>query len=74
MQRRSARRLSRKRQSIIADMVINVDADFDSLKGISGYADSTQSGNEAFVRIRNNEEVSPIAQVLVKSYFGKWEK
>lgn len=51
---------------------------YDSLKGISGYADKKKSGNEAlaeaFVRVRNNEEVPPIAKVLVESYFGKWKK
>ena len=29
---------------------------------------------EAFVRVRNKEAVSPIIKVLVKSYFGRWEK
>ena len=51
---------------------------YDSLKGISGYADKTKSGNEAlaeaFVRVRNNEKVPPIAKVLVEAYFGKWKK
>ena len=51
---------------------------YDSLKGISGYADNTGSGNEAlaeaFVRVRNKEKVSQIARVLVKSYFERWEK
>lgn len=40
--------------------------------------DKTQSGNatlmEAFVRVRNNEEVEPIAKALVDAYFGKWKK
>lgn len=49
-----------------------------SLKGISGYADDKKSGNEAlaeaFVRVRNNEDVTPIANVLVETYFGKWRK
>lgn len=48
------------------------------LQGISGYADEKKSGNEAlaeaFVRVRNNEEVSPIAEALVEAYFGKWKK
>jgi hypothetical protein len=51
---------------------------YDSLKGVSGYADRTKSGNEAlaeaFVRVRNNEPVSPIVKVLVNTYFGKWKK
>ncbi|MBO5208062.1 MAG: hypothetical protein J6B68_01820 [Lachnospiraceae bacterium] len=48
------------------------------LKGISGYADKEESGNEAlaeaFVRVRNKENVSPIVKVLVESYFGRWKK
>ena len=51
---------------------------YPSLKGISGYADRTKSGNEAlaeaFVRVRNKENVPPMAKVLVNSYFGKWKK
>ena len=51
---------------------------YSNLKGISHYADRQQSGNEAlaeaFIKVRNNENVSPIVKVLVKSYFGKWEK
>lgn len=51
---------------------------YDKLQGISGYADKAKSGNEAlaeaFVRVRNNETVSPIVKILVKSYFGKWKK
>jgi hypothetical protein len=51
---------------------------YNSLKGISGYADKTKSGNEAlaeaFVRVRNNEKVPPIVKVLVEAYFGKWKK
>lgn len=51
---------------------------YESLKGISGYADKTKSGNEAlaeaFVRVRNKEEVPPIAKVLVESYFGRLKK
>ena len=51
---------------------------YSSLKGISHYADRQQSGNEAlaeaFVRVRNGEKVSPIAKVLVNTYFGKWKK
>lgn len=51
---------------------------YSNLKGISGYADKTQSGNEAlaeaFVRTRNNEKVAPIVKVLVNTYFGKWKK
>lgn len=48
------------------------------LQGISGYADGIKSGNEAlaeaFVRVRNNEEVSPMAKILVETYYGKWRK
>lgn len=51
---------------------------YDSLKGISGYADKKKSGNEAlaeaFVRVRNNEKVAPIVKILVESYFGRWKK
>lgn len=51
---------------------------YSSLKGISHYADRNQSGNEAlaeaFVRVRNGEKVSPIAKVLVDTYFGRWKK
>lgn len=51
---------------------------YESLKGISGYADKTKSGNEAlaeaFVRARNKESISPMAKVLIKSYFGGLEK
>ena len=48
------------------------------MAGISGYADKLQSGNEAlaeaFVRVRNNESISPIIKVLVESYFGGLKK
>lgn len=51
---------------------------YDTLQGISGYADKEKSGNEAlseaFVRVRNKEKVSPLAKVLVESYFGRWKK
>lgn len=51
---------------------------YGSLKGVSGYADRTKSGNEAlaeaFVRVRNNEKVAPIVKILVESYYGKWKK
>lgn len=51
---------------------------YDALKGISGYADEKQSGNEAlaeaFVRVRNGEEVSPIVKVIVESYFARYKK
>lgn len=51
---------------------------YDSLKGISKYADKKESGNEAlaeaFVRVRNKEEVSQITNVLVRSYFERWKK
>lgn len=51
---------------------------YSALKGISGYADIKQSGNEAlaeaFVRVRNKEEVPQVVKVLVESYFGKWKK
>lgn len=70
-------------QDCISDTVYKakyqqIESLYSSLKGISGYADAKQSGNEAlaeaFVRIRNNEEVPPIARTLVAAYFGKWEK
>ena len=48
------------------------------LKGISGYADELKSGNEAlaeaFVRVRNNEKVPPMAKILVDAYFGRLKK
>lgn len=51
---------------------------YENLKGISGYADSTKSGNEAlaeaFVRLRNDEKVPAIAKVLVESYVGGLKK
>ena len=51
---------------------------YDIMAGISGYADKLQSGNEAlaeaFVRVRNNESISPIIKVLVESYFGGLKK
>ena len=51
---------------------------YDALKGVSRYADREKSGNEAlaeaFVRVRNKEEVSPITKILVDSYFGRWKK
>lgn len=50
-----------------------VEALYPYLQGISLYADKKKSGNEAlaeaFVRIRNNEEVPPIAEALVSVYF-----
>ena len=55
-----------------------IEAMYEHLKGISGYADSTKSGNEAlaeaFVRIRNGEDVPLIAKVLVETYIGRWKK
>lgn len=51
---------------------------YDALKGTSRYADRKESGNEAlaeaFVKVRNKENVSAIAKVLVDSYFGRWKK
>ncbi len=51
---------------------------YDSIKGISKYADKKRSGNEAlaeaFVRVRNKEDVSQITSVLVRSYFERWKK
>lgn len=48
------------------------------LVGVSGYADEKKSGNEAlaesFVRVRNGEAVSPIAKVLVDTYYGGLKK
>jgi SPP1 gp7 family putative phage head morphogenesis protein len=50
-----------------------VEALYPYLQGISLYADKKKSGNEAlaeaFVRIRNNEEIPPIAEALVSVYF-----
>lgn len=51
---------------------------YDVLKGVSGYADKTNSGNEAiaeaFVRVRNREDVPPIVKVIVESYFARYKK
>ena len=51
---------------------------YDALKGISGYADESQSGNEAlaeaFVRVRNGEDVPPIVKVIVESYFARYRR
>lgn len=51
---------------------------YDALKGISKYADKTQSGNEAlaeaFVKVRNKEKIPQIAQILVESYLKRWKK
>lgn len=51
---------------------------YDKLKGISRYADKSNSGNEAlaeaFVRVRNKEKVPPMAKILVDAYFGKMKK
>lgn len=55
-----------------------IEALYSMLKGISGYADKTQSGNEAlaeaFVRMRNKEEVPELAKVLIETYIGRWKK
>lgn len=55
-----------------------VESLYRNLQGISIYADRKESGNEAlaeaFVRVRNNEEVSPIAESLVDAYFSRWKK
>lgn len=55
-----------------------VEALYENLNGISGYADMSQSGNEAlaeaFVRLRNGEEIPAIAKILIESYIGKWKK
>lgn len=55
-----------------------IEALYSSLKGISRYADAKKSENkalaEAFVRVRNKENVSPIVKVLVESYLGRWKK
>lgn len=57
---------------------MQIESLYESLQGISGYADGTHSGNEAlaeaFVRIRNGEEVPAIVRVLVESYVGRWRK
>ena len=51
---------------------------YDALKGISRYADKTKSGNEAlaeaFVKVRNREEVPPIVKVIVESYYARYKK
>ena len=51
---------------------------YDALKGISGYADESQSGNEAlaeaFVRVRNGEDIPPIVKVIVESYFARYRR
>lgn len=46
----------------------------DYLTGISGYADVTESANDAFVRMRNNEEVPLIVKTIVNSVVGRWKK
>ncbi len=55
-----------------------IEALYPFLTGVSGYADEKQSGNEAlaeaFVRVRNGEEVSPIVKILVDSYFRGFKK
>lgn len=55
-----------------------VESLYGALQGISRYADKEKSGNEAlaeaFVRVRNKEKVSPLAKVLVETYFGRWKK
>lgn len=55
-----------------------IEALYERLQGISGYADSKKSGNEAlaeaFVRIRNGEDVPLIAKVLVQAYIERWKK
>lgn len=57
---------------------LQIEGLFDYLRGISEYADRSRSGNEAlaeaFVRIRNGEEVAPIVKVLVESYVSRWKK
>lgn len=51
---------------------------YENLRGISKYADRVKSGNEAlaeaFVRMRNGEEVPQIAKVLVEVYIRRWKK
>ena len=48
------------------------------MKGISKYTDKSKSGNEAlaeaFVRMRNGENVPAIAKILVESYVGRWKR
>lgn len=55
-----------------------VESLYNSLKGMSNYSNNVQSGNEAlaeaFVRVRNKENVAPIVKILVESYYGKWKK
>lgn len=51
---------------------------YENLKGISKYTDKSKSGNEAlaeaFVRMRNGENVPAIAKILVESYVGRWKR
>lgn len=51
---------------------------YSSLRGVSKYADDKKSGNEAlaeaFVRVRNCENVPTIVKILVESYFGRLKK
>ena len=55
-----------------------IEALYEHLEGISGYADKTKSGNEAlaeaFVRIRNGEDVPLMAKILVETFIGRWKK
>lgn len=50
----------------------------DYLKEISGYADKEESANEAlaeaFVRMRNNEDVPLIVKTIVNFVTRKWKK
>ena len=48
------------------------------VSGVSGYADATQSGfetiAEAFVRLRNGEDVPMEARKLVERHIERWRK
>lgn len=51
---------------------------FEHFKGITEHADKMKSGNEAlteaFVKMRNQEDIPPIASVLLKTFIGRWKK
>lgn len=67
-----------KTEHIYRAKYMQIESLYGQLKGISGYADSLQSGNEAlaeaFVRIRNGETVPVLAKALVEAYIGRWRK
>ena len=67
-----------KTEHIYRAKYMQIESLYGQLKGISGYADSCQSGNEAlaeaFVRIRNGETVPALAKAVVEAYIGRWRK